>query len=499
MAHEVDRAHRQGLGGTRHRAGLTRFFAGVDGGNSLDSSAHTARSLTAAPFNGRMPTGSGDLAVETHGIAPVPETHRYGSPRRLFTVWFAPNLTMTGVFTGTLAIGLGLGFWLGLLAMVVGTVLGSLPVAYLSTWGPRTGAGQLPLSRLAFGNGVVLPGIVQWLSSIAWDGLVGLFGGEALATLSHLPFAVGVAIVLLLQCVVGVFGYELIHRVEAVMSVALAVTFAVLTTKLVSGHQVITGNTVHGKDLAGAFVVELTIALSLAISWASYASDYSRYLPTGASRKAVFWYSLGGIGLSYVAIQAIGIASAGALSDQTAAGVRHLMGGGILGVLALLAIGLASVGSNAMNDYSGSLALQTVGIRLRRPVSACVVTVLAFFLILWLHHGDIASKFQNVLLFIGYWIPGFVAIVAIDWRVRSRGRTVVDPLRESTLRRNATLAVVTFAVGFGAAVPFMDTSLFVGPVAKALHGADIAYFVSFLVTAALYAPFRLRNAPPPTR
>ena len=43
---------------------------------------------------------------------------------------------MTGVFTGALAIALGLGFWLGLLAMVIGTVLGSLVVGYLSTWGP---------------------------------------------------------------------------------------------------------------------------------------------------------------------------------------------------------------------------------------------------------------------------------------------------------------------------------------------------------------------------
>ena len=462
-------------------------------GTGLDSTDHTARSLAALPFTGRMATGTGGVAVETHGIAPIPPKNRYGSARRLFTVWFAPNLNMTGVFTGTLAIVLGLGFWLGLLAMVLGTVLGSLPVAYLSTWGPRTGTGQLPLSRLAFGDGVVLPGVVQWLSSIAWDGLVGLFGGEALAALLHLPFALAVAIVLLLQCIVGVFGYELIHRVEAVMSVVLAVTFAVLAVKLVTGHQVVTGSTVHGKDLAGAFVLEVTIALSLAISWAGYAADYSRYLPPSTSRKSVFWYSLGGIVLSYVAIQAIGIAAAGALSDQTAEGVRHVMGGGVLGVLALLAIGLAAVGSNAMNDYSGSLALQTVGIRVRRPVSACVVTVMAFALILWLHAGDMASKFENVLLFIGYWIPGFVAIVAIDWRVRSRGRESVDPLREHTSRRQEVIAVVTFLAGFAAAVPFMDTSLFVGPVAKSLHGADIAYFVAFAVTGALYAPFRLRG------
>src|SRR5579863_1944106 len=90
-------------------------------------------------FDGRMPAGAGDLSMETHGIKPIPQSNRYGKPSRLFTVWFAPNVNMTGVFTGTLAIVLGLGFWLGMLAMIIGSVLGSLPVAYLSTWGPRTG------------------------------------------------------------------------------------------------------------------------------------------------------------------------------------------------------------------------------------------------------------------------------------------------------------------------------------------------------------------------
>ena len=458
--------------------------------------------LGAEVFGGRMPTGGRDLAIETHGIKPVPEGNRFGRPWRLFSVWFAPNLTMTAVFTGTLAASLGLGFWTGLAAMLAGTVLGSLPVAYLSTWGPRTGTGQLPASRMAFGATVVLPAIVQWLSSIAWDGLVGLFGGEAVSVLLHVPFWVGVLVVLALQGIVGIFGYELIHRVEAVMTVVLIITFAVLTIKLLSGnHQIVTPPVVHHGDLVGAFILEVTVALSLAISWASYASDYSRYLPSSTPRKPVFWYSLGGIVLSYICIQAIGIAGAKALGAETAEGVRSVMGGGFLGALALIVIGLASVGSNAMNDYSGSLALQTVGVRVRRPVSAVVVTVIAFFLILWIHGGNTASRFENVLLFVGYWIPAFVAVVVIDWYYRSRGRHTINPARESTLRTDAIVAVAAFVLAFGAAVPFMNTSIVVGPVAKAWHGADVAYYVNFLVAAIIYGGYRVwrhRAAAPAT-
>lgn len=459
---------------------------------------HTEPVLTAAVFTGHRPTTAGDLSVETQGIAPIPEAERYGRPGRMFTVWFAPQITITGVFTGTLAITLGLGFWLGLLAMTIGTVLGSVAVAYLCTWGPRTGTAQLPNARMAFGPAVVLPAALQWVSSVAWDGLVGLFGGEALAALLGIPFPAAVLIVLALQGAVGFFGYELIHRVQAVLTVVLFATFVVFAVKLVAGHDVITAPAVHGADLAGAFVLEVTIALSLAISWASYAADFSRYLPADSPPPRVFGFSFAGLVAAYLFVQGIGIAGADLLSDQTAEGIRSVMGGGVLGAVALLAIALASVGSSAMNDYSGSLALQTLGVRVRRPVSAVVVTVLAFALIVWLHAGDAGTRitrFTDVLLLVGYWIPAFVAIVVVDWWLRVDGRRSFNPATEPTAGPDAAAAVVAFVAAYAAAVPFMNTSLIQGPVAHAWHGADTAYFVNFAVALVLYGGWRVISLP----
>ena len=449
-------------------------------------------------FAGRMPTRSGDWGVETHGIAPVPTANRYGTARRLFTVWFAPQVNMTVVFSGTLAFALGLGFWLGLLAMTIGTLIGSLAPAYLSTWGPRTGTAQLPHARMAFGPTVTVVAVLQWLSAIAWDGLVGLFGGEALAALTGMPFWLAVALVLAAQGVVGVFGYEVIHRVQAWMTVLLAIVFTVFAVRLLAGHPIVTPPTAHGADLMAAFVMEVTIALSLGVSWASYASDYSRYLPARTSRAAVFGYTFAGLSLAYIAVQSIGIAAGPMVGDQTAEGVRSVMGGGLLGAVALIAITLGAVASNAMNDYSGSLALQTVGVRIRRPVSAGATAVIAFALIMWLHAGDLVARFQSVLLFVSYWIPAFVAIVVIDWRRRSARRDVVDPAAETTTRTDAVAALISFVLAFAAAVPFMNTSLFTGPVASMLHGADLAYFVNFLVAAVLYGGFIALKSPSST-
>lgn len=454
-----------------------------------DEGARSA--LTESTFSGHRPAKAGDLSVETHGIAPIGEDQRYGTPGRLFTVWFAPQVNVASLFSGTLAIVLGLGFWLGLLAMVIGTVLGSMIVGYLSTWGPRTGTGQLPNARMAFGGAVVIPGVLQWLSSIAWTGLVGLFGGEALQALLGIPFWTAVLIVLGVQGVVGFFGYELIHRVQAVLSVVLFVTFVVFAVKLVSGHQIITPPAVSGADLAGAFVLEVTIAFSLAVSWASYAADFSRYLPVASSRIKVFGFTVAGLVLSYTFIQGIGIAAADVIGEHTAEGMRAVMGGGLLGALALVIIAVASIGSGVMNDYSGSLALQTIGVRVRRPVSAVIVTALAFALILWLNAADTATRFLDILLLVSYWVPAFVAVVVIDWTLRIRGRASLNPAQEPTDRRDAAVALVVFVVAYAAAIPFMNTSLLKGPVAVAWHGADIAYYVNLLVAAVLYGGYRL--------
>ncbi|MFJ3821397.1 purine-cytosine permease family protein [Streptomyces nodosus] len=457
--------------------------------------AHVSGGLPAddrrAVFDGRMPAAPGDLRVEGHGIEPVPESNRYGGAGRLFTVWFAPNLTMTGVFTGTIGISLGLDFTTALVAVVLGTVLGAVPTAYLGTWGSRTGAGQLPLARLAFGRAVVLPGVLQWMSSVAWDALIGLFGGDALARLCGWPFWLGVLVMMVGQGALGALGYEAIHRLQTVMTFVLAAAFALIAVRMPAGVHLAAAGGAQGADRAGAFVLTSTIALSLTLSWAPYASDFSRYLPRTTSPVRMFWCTLLGLVVSFLAVQTLGLWGASVLTDQTAAGVETLLGGGAPAAFGLLAVALAALCSNAMNDYSGSLALQTVGVRIARPVAAALAAGLGFPLVLWMHAADTTARFQNVLLFVGYWIPGFVAIVVVDWRAR---HGAVTDLAAATARpRSPWPPLLAFAGAFAAAVPFMDTGVYVGPVARALHGADVSYYVAFLVALLLYAPLRLRE------
>jgi NCS1 family nucleobase:cation symporter-1 len=435
-----------------------------------------------------MPSRAGQIVLETRGMAPIPLENRYGGLHRIFTIWFTPNLVPAAFFIGVLAVNLGFG--LGTVAIVVGTVLGSLLVAVMCTWGPRTGVGQLPLARLQFGRTVFVPGLLMWGSTVAWDAINAIFGAAAIDLLLHVPFWVGLLIVLAMQGVLGFLGYELMHLFELWGSLVLGIMFVIITVKIAHIGNFHSTSTVHGSAEVGAFVLMATIAASFVVSWGAYASEYSRYMKPDTSRPAIFGLTLAGTVLSSVWIEILGLAAAAAATNGTAAGIRSLLGGGILGGLGLVAIWIGTVAVNAMNDYSGSLALQAAGFRVRRPVVAVIVTVAAFFLTLWLNTGTLAGKFENVLLFITYWVPPFAAVQMVDWW-RNRGHMNVGDILSSA-QKPGWEALVALLAGFGAATPFMDTTLYVGYASSHwLQGGDIAFAVGFVVGGLVYGAIRL--------
>jgi NCS1 family nucleobase:cation symporter-1 len=444
-------------------------------------------------YEGAMPAREGEFSLEMHGMAPIPVDNRYGGLHRVFTVWFTPNLVPAAFFVGALAPVLGLGFGLGLAAILLGTILGSLLVAVMCSWGPRTGVGQLPLARLQFGRTVVVPGLLMWLSTIAWDAINAIFGAAAIHLLIHVPFWLGLLIVLAMQGVLGIFGYELMHLFEKWGSIVLGLMFVAITVKIVSIGNFHAATKVHGGPAVGMFLLMATISAGFVVSWGAYASEYSRYMKPDTSRASIFWLTLAGTVVSSAWVETLGLAASAKASDATAGGIQHLLGGGLLGGLALVAIWIGTVAVNAMNDYSGSLALQAAGFRIRRPVVAVIVTVAAFILTLWLNTGDLATKFENVLLFITYWIPPFAAIQIVDWW-RNRGQLNVQDVVGAKLKPGWD-ALIALLAGFGASVPFMDTTLYVGAASRNwLWGGDIAFPVGFVVGMVVYAGLRWRES-----
>lgn len=449
--------------------------------------------MTAIPSaRDSMPSREGDMTIEGHGMEPIPESARYGAVARNFTVWFTPNLVPAAFAIGVLAPVFGLGWWSGFLAIIVGNVISSAAVGLLSTMGPRTGMAQIPASRLPFGKAIVVPGVINWLSTIAWDAINAFFGAYALQVLFGLPFPVGLLIVIACQAALSIVGYEAIHTFEKYAAIGLFILFAIVT---IAALPKMDFGLADGKGGGlGSFVLMTTIAGSFNLGWALYASDYSRYLPSSTPRSRVWLWTFLGIGLSATWIEGLGLAVTNALGNSSADAthqINTIVGGGAVGVLAMIAIFFGTVAVNAMNDYSGSLSLLAVGFRIWRPISAAVVGVLSFIATLYLYYGNFQSTFENYLLLITYWIGPWMAIVFADWYLR-HGRVSGQGAVTFSLLPSGRNAIVSLVVGFLVSIPFMDQTLYVGPISQALGGADIAYVVGFIVAGLLYLALERR-------
>lgn len=446
-----------------------------------------------------MPTREGDLTIEGHGIEPIPEAARYGSVNRVFTVWFTPNLVPAAFFIGLLAAAdfLQVGFVTGLAAIIVGNLIGSVLVGLMSTMGPSTGMAQIPAARLPFGKSIVVPGLLNWLSCIGWDGINSVFGAAALSILTGLDFVIALIILVLIQAGLSIVGHEAIHLFEKWMAIVLAIMFAVLTVAIAGKAEVglarVDGFT--GLDQLGAFVLYASITASFVIAWALYASDYSRYLPSTTSRPRVFWLTVLGLTLSAGWIETLGLLVADKAAGGAVETINTILSGSILAPLAMLAIAIGTIAVNAMNDYTGSLSLQGAGLRIPRVYSAIAVAALGFLFTLYLNSGDLVSKFENYLLFIIYWVTPWAGVVLADWFLRGR-RADVSRLADYGSLPSGVVGLVALIVGFIVSLPF-GTSVFgqeiadatglpINSLAPTLHYADFAYLIGFVVAFAVY-------------
>jgi NCS1 family nucleobase:cation symporter-1 len=458
--------------------------------------------MTAGLLTGQgMPSREGDMTIEGHGMEPIPASARYGSVSRVFTVWFTPNLVPAAFFLGTLAAAsfIGLGFWTSIAAIVVGNLVGSVLVGLLATMGPKTGMAQMPLARLAYGKSIVIPGLLNWVSCIGWDGINSVFGAAAISILTGLPFVVALIVIVICQGLLGILGYEAIHTFEKYMAIVLGAMFVILTIAIAG--QASTGlartDAVSGADQIGAFILYSTIIASFVLAWALYASDYTRYLPENAPSRQVFWWTVLGLTLSAGWVEALGLLVADKATKGGAVDtINTILSGTPLAALAMLAIGIGTVAVNAMNDYTGSLSLQAAGIRVPRVYSAIVVAILGFVVTLWLNAGDLVGKIENILLFLSYWIAPWAAVVLADWRLR-RGRANVARLVDFGSLPSGLLALASLVIGFVVSLPFQQSSLgedlrkSTGLPINAisddvLHYADLAYVVGFVVAFVVF-------------
>src|SRR5947209_20234388 len=94
-----------------------------------------------------------ERGVERHGIERVPpSTRTHIRPFDNCTMWLSANTAISTIALGALAPSVfALGFWDSVIAIIIFNVLGTLPLAFFSTLGPKFVLRQMTISRFSFG------------------------------------------------------------------------------------------------------------------------------------------------------------------------------------------------------------------------------------------------------------------------------------------------------------------------------------------------------------
>lgn len=380
---------------------------------------------------------------EQRGIEPVPADARYGTAVSQFRIWFGANAVVSSLFVGALGPTIfGLDFWSTFTAIVVGTVLSALAVGFNSTLGPRTGMVQILFSRFTFGYwvGRVL-GFFNALYCYAWSA-VNLVTGTAAVQLGFVlmgmavlgtgkgSYALWVIVIAAITTTISVIGYNLVHRWEKWSTYASILVFAVITIAVLAHSPSGGKSTVTGADYWKSWVGMALAAFGFGLGWVPYVSDYSRKLPMTTPARQVFLYAFLGLSLSAIWVEALGgliatTAFKSVNSTDVVHGIPAILGNSGLVVLGLLVVGLSTVSNNIPNDYTGGLSVQAAGIHVHRWIVTLIGGILsALGAILFLQ--NFASKLEEFLTMLSYWVGAWFVLVAYDY-VKRAGR--YDPAR----------------------------------------------------------------------
>lgn len=416
---------------------------------------------------------------------PIPEHLKTMKMDRVFWSHFAPNLGPGGWVTGALLVSMGLDFKTGVAAVVLGNLIGALPVALAAAIGPSTGLTQMEASRHALGQkGLRLPAFLNWIYCVGWDAVNNVPAATALIALllaggMSVPFWLALGVLAGVQMLASIYGHHVVQALQKYLGGFLLLAFGLIGIVFAIRGQAPLA-THHPVNLT-TFLLAVGVLVSFNLSWASYSSDYTRYLPASSNPRKVVLLALAGLLASAIPFQILGLISAGSVADASPtaviASLQHTLGP--LGTFALAAIALSSITGNSFNDNTASYSLISAGLHVPRVAAAVLTATLGYGLAV-AGAGRYTTFYTDYLMVTMYWIAPWTGIVLADWYCTDH--TPHAPPTGWT--RGATIFTVTAALTIGL---FSTSSLYTGPIARWLGGADIGYYVGFFAAAGFYA------------
>ncbi|MEM0155981.1 MAG: cytosine permease [Thermoplasmataceae archaeon] len=432
--------------------------------------------------------GESERFREKIDVQAVPENAKGPKPSSLFFLWFGSNLTIGDFVLGFIPISLGFGVYTTVVALVIGNLLGASLLGLMSSIGPKSRVPQMVTGKRSFGSrGSTVMSLLQWVNTTGWLTINTILAAFALSLLVN--GAILVYSVILITSVVALsayFGQRFIHGFEHLMAYLLGILFVVVTYfSLAKMNFTISYAPSASFSTFTQFGVVLALSFSYIMSWGPYASDYSRYISSSTKPSRTFTYTfIGGFTASLwleITGMLVAIGSGMASADNPFRALSPIMGNFV--DLGLIGVVLGGIAANSINLYSNSLSIKAAGLKVNRVTVVVVMSALVVILSLISALNGFNYSYETFLYLLDYWITPWLGVMIADFFIVNRG----GKLSEAKFRSFNFSGIISYCVALLASIPFMAPSGFpYGPIAVALNGVDLSYYVSFVLAIVLY-------------
>ncbi|MBO0776159.1 MAG: cytosine permease, partial [Actinobacteria bacterium] len=320
----------------------------------------------------------------------------------------------------------------GLTATVVGTVLGTLPVALSALPGTRTGAPAMVLLRGLFGARLsYLPTVLNILQCLGW----GIFELVTIATAAHTvaPALPRWAYIVIAGVATGLLTIRPLGAIRVLRKYVTGAVLIVLAYLLISLLLHPLPALSHG-TWSGFWPATDTV-VAVAISWAPLAADYTRHSRT---QRAAFTGTLAGYSATQILCYVIGM-----LAILTVARDPNNIFAAFIalpvGSLGFAILALRELDQSFANVYSTAASTQNLRPLWDRRVLAIAISVITTVCALVLNIAD----YENFLTLLGSVFVPMSAVLIVDFFLLARGRWDLSARAPSRW-----LMLVPWAAGF---------------------------------------------------
>jgi len=448
-----------------------------------------------------------ELRADIHSIEPIPDADRDSTGLQKMWIWAGANIAPVNWALGALGIVLKLGLLETIAVIVLGNIVGCAIFASFTVMGHKTGVNQMVLSRSAFGiRGAYLPSILMFLMTLCWIGVntyfpvkisIGILGQFGVPDSWLLEIAI-ITLVMALQVSIGVYGFYAIRTFEKYTvppTIAIMVLMSVLAwTRPGIVNWGLTTSLPPGAHLAMLTLLMTAIGVGWGISWVTWASDYSRFVPRNVPSRSVFWYSYIGMFVPTVWLAILGATIASTTLDTDPAKMVSAVFGGPISILVLLMVLHGPIATNILNVYSAALAALSAGFRLSRIALAAIVGIAGYLVTLYfIFAPSFAKAFDNWMISLLMWMSPWAGVVLADFFIRRKGKIDIAELyrtpETSAYGDINWSGVAAFFAGLVAGWLVQDglVGALQGPISiNLLGGADLSWLFGIGVAASVY-------------